>query len=386
MAQIVGEGPNEPPRLRGPDANRLVGRAGGEPSSAERDRGRLRPLMLEGLPHPPGGDVDEPGSGAIEDHGERSVGGELSTRRVLDPGNRRASPTRPNQPDPSVAAGEERGAIGRERRLSRRLAARDRSHRSPRNRVGSDHLPLRRCRDDPVPAEDRAEQRLAETNDRTDARLAQRAPKSVLGAVGGSEPSRLPRQDEAQLRIGPELRDRERLELMGARLARLGPGLAPLQKRVHGDCCHRGEEHRADGDDRDESPMPAVGVDPLALELPVGLMASPPREHRLCEHVVEDLVPKGSPLLERAQDPAPRQRREHGSELLLRDSSEVDEIVELVRDLRARRRHEMVEESSCDVLLVGTEHRHRALEMLLDDLLRAAEPLERLEPQHVRAT
>ena len=41
----------------------------------------------------------------------------------------------------------------------------------------------------------------------------------------------------------------------------------------------------------------------------------------------------------------------------------------------------MVEHPRGDVLLLGVELGHRPLEVLLDDVPRAAEPLERLEPQ-----
>ena len=58
---------------------------------------------------------------------------------------------------------------------------------------------------------------------------------------------------------------------------------------------------------------------------------------------------------------------------------------DLVRDLRPGRRHEVVEEPRGDVLLLGGELGHRALEMLLDDVLRAPEALERLEPKDVGA-
>ena len=113
----------------------------------------------------------------------------------------------------------------------------------------------------------------------------------------------------------------------------------------------------------------------------VGLVLGPPREHRLREHVVEDLVPDLTALLERAQDSAARQLEEHRLHLRHRDVAELGEVGGVVRDLRPRRCHEVVEEPGCDVLLVLGELRHRAFEMLFDDVLRTPETLERRSAQ-----
>ena len=56
-----------------------------------------------------------------------------------------------------------------------------------------------------------------------------------------------------------------------------------------------------------------------------------------------------------------------------------------MRDLRAGRRHEVVEEPRREVALVVVQTRERALEVLLDDLLGAAEPLQRRGAQRRRA-
>ena len=50
--------------------------------------------------------------------------------------------------------------------------------------------------------------------------------------------------------------------------------------------------------------MPPVGLRLLPAKLPIGLVRRTPREHRLCEHVVEDLVANAASLLDRTHDPA----------------------------------------------------------------------------------
>ena len=99
--------------------------------------------------------------------------------------------------------------------------------------------------------------------------------------------------------------------------------------------------------------MPPVGGCPLVLELAIGLMLRPPREHRLRKDVVKDLVAQAAAFLERTQNPAVRQRREHGLEVVAGTPAEIDEIVELVGDLRARGGDEVVEDPRGDILLAG---------------------------------
>ena len=113
-------------------------------------------------------------------------------------------------------------------------------------------------------------------------------------------------------------------------------------------------------------------------ELPLGFVLAPPCEHRLAEDVVEDLVPDGTALVDRAQDAALGQRRQHRYQLGFGDLAEVGEIGDFVGDLRPRWRDEVVEDPGGDILLLGREVGHGALEMLLDDVLRTAEPVDRL--------
>ena len=72
--------------------------------------------------------------------------------------------------------------------------------------------------------------------------------------------------------------------------------------------------------------------------------------------------------------------REHWLQLLLRNPAEVREIGHFVRDLRSRGGDEVVEEPRGDVLLLGRQLRHRAFEMLLDDVPGAPEPLQSRRP------
>ncbi len=69
-----------------------------------------------------------------------------------------------------------------------------------------------------------------------------------------------------------------------------------------------------------------------------------------------------------------------GSETL----AKVGEVGDIVGDLRPRGRDEMVEEPRGNVLLLGGELRHRAFEVLLDDVLGTAERVERLGAQGSR--
>ena len=132
--------------------------------------------------------------------------------------------------------------------------------------------------------------------------------------------------------------------------------------------------------------MAAVGRAFLRVELPRGLVLGPPREHRLREHVVEDLVADAAALLERAQDPALARawraraaaRRPGPAPKSARSATSCAIFVPdgVTRWLKSR---------AATSFCVRRQLRHRALEMLLDDVLRTAETLERLGPQHVGA-
>ena len=64
-------------------------------------------------------------------------------------------------------------------------------------------------------------------------------------------------------------------------------------------------------------------------------------------------------------------------DLVLGRGGELGQVGRLVRDLRARRRDEMVEEPSRDVSLLWRQRLDRPLEVVGDDLARTTEPRER---------
>ena len=133
----------------------------------------------------------------------------------------------------------------------------------------------------------------------------------------------------------------------------------------------------------EQAPVLALRLLALALEPPL----APPGEHRVGEHVVEDLVARPAAVLalHLAQDPLVPERLEHRPELVLVDGRVVGEIGRAVRDLRPRRRDEVVEDARRDVLLLGPEPGERAVEMLANDRLGPAELDQRLQPERVGA-
>ena len=108
-------------------------------------------------------------------------------------------------------------------------------------------------------------------------------------------------------------------------------------------------------------------------------MTRSPGEHRLREHVVEDLVPRRC-RLRRASAGCDGRRASPstGRSSTTGTRPKFGEVRDLVGDLRPRRRHEVVEDPRGDVLLRRRQLGHRAFEVLLDDVLRATEALERL--------
>ena len=94
---------------------------------------------------------------------------------------------------------------------------------------------------------------------------------------------------------------------------------------------------------------------------------------------MEDLVADVAALLDGSQDAPLGERPEHRVKLFERDAAEVGEVGDLVRDLRSGGSDEVVEEPSGDVLLLRCQLGERPFEVLLDDVLRAAETLERLD-------
>ena len=102
---------------------------------------------------------------------------------------------------------------------------------------------------------------------------------------------------------------------------------------------------------------------------------------------MEDLVSRrpAAPAGDAAKDPRRVEGAEHRLEPLGVHPRVPSEIVDGVGDLAPGRRHEMVEEPRGEVALLVVQAGERALEMLLDDLLCAAELVQRRSTQHVRA-
>ena len=119
-------------------------------------------------------------------------------------------------------------------------------------------------------------------------------------------------------------------------------------------------------------------------------MARAPVEDRRREDVVEDLVaaavepPRRRWDRSEDADVVSRQVLENGRHRGFRLLRVVRQVGDRVRDLRPRRRDELAENHCRHVLLGRFEGCHRFVEMRLDDPLRAAQPLERLEAEGVR--
>ena len=120
-------------------------------------------------------------------------------------------------------------------------------------------------------------------------------------------------------------------------------------------------------------------------------MTGPPRDDRLGENVVEDLEAPAFPAFPVAagrdgpHDALARQPRQHRREVVRAHIGVPGEIRGAVRDLRARRRDEVVEECGDEILLLSAQPFQGALQVAPDDLPGAAETLQRLEAKHLRA-
>jgi hypothetical protein len=78
----------------------------------------------------------------------------------------------------------------------------------------------------------------------------------------------------------------------------------------------------------------------------------------------------------RAEDPLATEHAEHRLELARRGRRVLGEIDFLMRDLRARRRHEVVEHARGERLLIRRQRGERPFQVLLDDPPRSAEAFE----------
>src|SRR6266508_93803 len=141
------------------------------------------------------------------------------------------------------------------------------------------------------------------------------------------------------------------------------------------------------GADCDQAPLPPFVACPFLDESALRFEARAPREHRVREDVVEDLVARCGGTVRRAgaHDPLGGQPLQYLGGLVLFDGCVAGEIAYAVRDLRSRGRDEEVVHRSRRALFAERQLRHRPLEMVLDDVLRPAELVQRRETERARA-
>ena len=223
-----------------------------------------------------------------------------------------------------------------------------------------------------IRAVERRRHRPAGREHRPEARSEQRRAEHVLGLVAGRQLRRAQRVLQALLRIRRQARERGRVELARVGPLRLRPRLAALRQREDR---HRRRQRERDHASRRRLPAGAGACASASWRSRSSRRSRPPGQHRVGEHVVEDLVARPAAVLavHLAQDPLVPERLEHRPELGLVDRRVLGEIGRAVRDLRPRRRDEAVEDARGDVLLRRPEPGERALEMLTDDRLGAAE-------------
>src|SRR5262249_29419974 len=136
------------------------------------------------------------------------------------------------------------------------------------------------------------------------------------------------------------------------------------------------------GEEQRTAPTP-LGIVHRTLRLE----ARPPREHRVRENVVEDLVLRGARAVRRARadDALGGESAQDVLGFLLVDGRVAGEVAHALRDLRPRRRDEEVVHRRRGALLTGRELGHLTLQVVLDDLRGAAQLAEGGEPQGARA-
>ena len=133
--------------------------------------------------------------------------------------------------------------------------------------------------------------------------VEQGAPQDAFDERRAGERRRPPRQQERQLRIGVELRQRRSGKRPRVCRAGLRSRRAALAEREHRDRRHHDDREQRRQCNRNEVATVAPRCQPLMLEV----AAAPPAEDRAGEHVVKDLEanPGARPLVERPQDPLP---------------------------------------------------------------------------------
>ena len=184
-------------------------------------------------------------------------------------------------------------------------------------------------------------------------------------ASGRPPPPRAPNAS-AELRVAPQQRQRARDQLPALRDPRLLARVAPLGEREDGERGggERKADERAEGEEAKPT-MPAACFVASALQPPVpprGGSSSRARRRR---------GRRGRSPTDRTRPSAGcggSRASPHRLDGVLRRARELGQIGGLVRDLRPRRRDEVVEEACGDLALVGRQRVDRAFEMIGDDL------------------
>ena len=168
---------------------------------------------------------------------------------------------------------------------------------------------------------------------------------------------------------------------------RLAASVAALHERIHGDRRkNRNQNERADREP-EQTPMAAGRGGPLRLELPFRLVLRPPGQHRLGEDVVEDLVARAlCPVFGGTNYALFDEALKHALGFRLPDRRVAGEIAGPVGDFHARWGDEMVVHRGGSVLLLRRELCHCPFQVILDDVRRAAELAQGLQPEPVRAS
>ncbi len=175
------------------------------------------------------------------------------------------------------------------------------------------------------------------------------------------------------------------LRLRGASLL---AGFRTLRERKCGQHDHQRRKQRGAARNDDEPPVPPARRFSLPLHCRSRFELAPPHEHRLGQHVVEDLVASAFIVAvdrDRTQDALRSETVEDRLQLDRRLVGVVDEISERVRDLRSRRCDEELQRARRNRRLARRQGSQRSLEVRADDRPCAAELLERRTPQHGRA-
>ena len=219
---------------------------------------------------------------------------------------------------------------------------------------------------------------MTDVDDRTLAGGRERIAQGVFRLRRRIDARRLDSERQRELRIATQLRQSAGDQLAALRDTRLIARVAALGEREDGERGGGGQRNeRAEGEEAKPT-MPSACFGAGALHAAPCLVAGLPAQDGSGQDVVEDLPPT---RLVPAEDPMSRERLDDRRDGVLRRPREGREIGHLVRDLRPRRRDEMIEEPGGDLLLLRPESVDRAFEMIRDDLARSAELVQRGNPQ-----